>query len=385
MHFSPPTLHPVVITNEEDRDLVRRQMRSLISRRPKLGIKQPANSSPVSIQLTTVSQLGSFDSYIQVQFSTAGDPVTASLLVDSGNSTMIIPCGEHLMGVPGYTVLGTATEPWGCPANVVQGTLQIVTSDGSIYEIENCVFYACTGNNQSGERTANFGTGCISPWSASGWNTPEGVDVTMQSPLSYNTSYLHAEFVYAPVETMFSNTDKALVTDESMLILHTSVPSGYTLLSTIRNLEWMSVVPASLSIHGEEMKWPGNDASPIAMIDTGGGPVFLSYPEGFRYSHDWLDPVACPTWASSSQDCTCVSAQLELCLIESGGTTSYTYTIDTNGMPTSVQGLTAVMCKLNTYMMGRQGMNVGGITALFNRILINYDGIQVGLAPKYPN
>ena len=30
-------------------------------------------------------------------------------------------------------------------------------------------------------------------------------------------------------------------------------------------------------------------------------------------------------------------------------------------------------------------MNVGGITALFNRILIDYVGNRVGFAPKYPN
>jgi hypothetical protein len=41
--------------------------------------------------------------------------VTATLLVDSGNSTMIVPNGEDLVGAPGYTILGTAQEPWGCP------------------------------------------------------------------------------------------------------------------------------------------------------------------------------------------------------------------------------------------------------------------------------
>ena len=38
----------------------------------------------------------------------------------------------------------------------------------------------------------------------------------------------------------------------------------------------------------------------------------------------------------------------------------------------AVQGLTGVMCELNGYMMGQEGMNIGGITALFNRILKTY-------------
>jgi hypothetical protein len=46
--------------------------------------------------------------------------------------------------------------------------------------------YACTGDPPSGApRTANFGVGCLNPWSASGWNTPGNTCVTMQSPLSY--------------------------------------------------------------------------------------------------------------------------------------------------------------------------------------------------------
>ena len=61
---------------------------------------------------------------------------------------------------------------------------------------------------------------------------------------------------------------------------------------------------------------------------------------------------------------------------------AYTYTVDTAGLPTSVQGLTLVMCKYNSFMMSQQGMNIGGISALFNDILIDYSGSRVGLKPK---
>jgi hypothetical protein len=47
-----------------------------------------------------------------------------------------------------------------------------------------------------------------------------------------------------------------------------------------------------------------------------------------------------------------------------------------------VQGLTLVMCKLNSFMMGKQGMNTGGISALVNYILVDYQQSQVGLKPK---
>jgi hypothetical protein len=383
MHFSPPTLHASFVQNDEQRLLVRNQMQTLAVRRAAATARRAADDQMVMIPLTTVSEAGNFDAWVDVQFPAPGGIVTASLLVDSGNTTMIIPNGEALVGVPGYTILGTATEPWGCPANVVQGPVQIVTRDGSIYEVRGGVFYACTGDNSSGERTANFGAGRIVPWSANGWNTPPGLGVTMQSPLSYDTLHPYAEIVYAPAETMFSVSGEMLVNDESHLILHSSLPGGYTLLDLIPNLEWMAVVPHALTIGGQLTAWPGSVPSPIAMIDTGGGPVFLSDPNGYVYGTVWPDTVACPTWASSSQSCNCVSDALTIGLIGSGGSSSYSYTIDTGVMPPPVQGLTAVMCKVNQFMMGEEGMNVGGITALFNRVLVCYQGSQVGLAPRF--
>ena len=386
MHFSPPTLHPTLLTDKQHQIHVHGRMSALLALRPRLGVQRPADDAPVSIPLTTISQAGNFEARIEVQFPTANGPVLASLLVDSGNSTMIIPYGENLAGAPGYTVLGAAIEPWGCRANVMKGPVQIITSDGSIYQIDNCVFYACIANNGQGERTANFGTGRVSPWSANGSNTGDGPGVTIQSPLSYNTAYPYAEFVYAPAETMFSSAAMPHVTDGSLLILHATRPSGFTMLEIIPNLGWMSVVPAALAIGSRATAWPGSIASPIAMVDTGGGPVFLSDPNGVVWRETWPDPVRCPSWTDDSspesKNCNCVSDRLTLSLKGSDGTTSYTYTIDTSAMPASVQGLTAVMCELNGYMMGQEGMNIGGITALFNRILIDYAGTQVGFAPK---
>jgi hypothetical protein len=371
-----------VITTDQELDLVRAKVASLAAARPEVAAPPIAAGAPVTIRLSTVSTKGNFDALIQVQFPRPGGPLRQTLMVDSGNATMIIGNGEDLVGVAGYTVLGKATEPWGCPANVVKGPVQIVAADGSIYQIKDCVFYACTGPNKSGMRTWNFGTGRVSPWSANGWNTPRGLGVTMQSPLSYNISYPYAEFDYAPAATMLSNTEEVLVNDESMLVLRSTAPPGFTMLDIIKNLEWMSVVPASLAIGGTKTGWPGNVASPIAMIDTGGGPVFLSDPNGYVYDKKWPDPVTCPAWTSKSDSCNCISERLQVGLKASGGTASYGYTIDTSALPPSVRGLTAVMCKMNTFMMDQQGMNVGGITALFNRILIDYAGTCVGLAPK---
>jgi hypothetical protein len=41
-----------------------------------------------------------------------------------------------------------------------------------------------------------------------------------------------------------------------------------------------------------------------------------------------------------------------------------------------------VMCEKCYYMMDNDGMNVGGISALFNDIVVDYAAGKVGLKPK---
>lgn len=116
------------------------------------------------------------------------------------------------------------------------------------------------------------------------------------------------------------------------------------------------------------------------MIDTGGGPVFLSDPNGYVYSTKWPDPEADPDWTSDSVSCQSTSDAIAIELGDHNG--SISYNINTHNLPPTVRGLTLVMCKLNSYMMGQQGMNIGGISALANYILVDYKDRQVGLKPK---
>jgi hypothetical protein len=51
-------------------------------------------------------------------------------------------------------------------------------------------------------------------------------------------------------------------------------------------------------------------------------------------------------------------------------------------MSPTVQWLTLVMGELNSFMTGQQGMNIGGLSALVNYILADYQKFQVGLKPK---
>jgi hypothetical protein len=144
----------------------------------------------------------------------------------------------------------------------------------------------------------------------------------------------------------------------------------------------MAVTPKSRGVGGVATTWPGDVTDPIAVVDTGSGPVFLSDPNGYVYPTAWPHPVSCPAGASTSEQPNCVSDDLTIELAAMNHATSYKYTIQTSGLPPPVQGLTGVLCKKCWYMTGQQGMNIGGISVLFNRVLIDYAGAKVGLKPK---
>jgi hypothetical protein len=386
MEFSRPSLHPPVISTDEHKAIAETALH-LASRSTQLTFQVAAAPlSSLFFPLSTVSLAQSFDAYIEVQLAGAPTGSATQLLVDSGNSVLIMPRWEDIAALPNYAanyaVLGEGTEPWGCPAKIVRGPINLTTITNDLFRIDGCVFYACTGDSPSnGSRTANFGTGCLSPWTASEWNTPQGLNVVMQAPLSYAAAYPYAEFNYAPAGAVHAATTFPNVASGSYLGLHMTMPVGYHTFEIIKNLIWMSLIPKSLAISNQSTQWPGAlNSPPIAMIDTGGTCVFLSDPNGCLYSKAWPDPVANPPWASTSTSCESIRDAVTIAVGDTTGT--YTYTIDTSDMPASVQGLTLVMCEQNAFMMGQNGMNVGGISALINSILIDYANARVGFKPK---
>lgn len=288
-----------------------------------------ATPSPgLEIPLTTVTyqsspgSLGNFDSQIDILFDGAPANSSTELILDSGNSTLIVPRFEDLSGLAGYTVLvQNSTEPWGCPAHIVRGPIDLPTRSHGILRIPNCVFYACTDNNQQGERTSNFGLGYVYPWTSD----PSGV--TVQAPLSYLQQLPFVEVNILPAPATIDAAGGPSITEDSTLTLFGEPPQGYQMFDAVPNSPWMSLVPKSLSIGGVVTTWPGNLASPIAMIDTGGGPVFLSDPDDAVCAQAWPDMVASPDWTNpGSLPCESTAASLEIELGD--GVNTYTFSIE---------------------------------------------------------
>jgi hypothetical protein len=352
----------------------------------------------VRLQLTTVSLASNFDALISIRFDGQAPGTWTQLIVDSGNSTLIVPCWEAISGRPGYTVLvEEATEPWGCPAKVVSGPIELETCDNQTFRIDDCTFYACTGPNDNGQRTANFGAGRLRPSSDAAGNVhrkPEVhslmADPPMLAPLAYATDYPFAEFDYAPASQIQLTRSRVTVDAHSSLVLYRSMPQRpYTIMDTIPGQAWMSVRPKSVTTAGGAIRWRDDISdtdphSPIAMVDSGGGPVLVNDPDGQVAMQP--DPVSCPNWttdpATPCVDCKCSCGSVTLVLENASRSVTYTYTINTQCKAAPEQGLSLVPCKSNYFLFNRPGINIGGLSLLSNYLLIDYHTGNVGLAPK---
>lgn len=382
--LSRATLHRAVPLPEGHRSRPRRRKPGR-ARRFLTGIMRMVGAAPpasVDIMLSTVSLDSSFDAYLNVSYVGAAPDTQVSLLLDSGNTVLVVPRWEDIAAMPNwqanYTILGQAPEPWGCPANVVRGPIQIATETGEPFVIEGCVFYACTADSgQTGTRTANFGAGCIQPWSASGWNTPANIPVTIQSPLAYSPGHSFAEFDYATADEVFNASNPQGVSEESTLRLYNTAPNGYQFLQLVSSCPWMALRPKQLQIGGTLSSWPAPNMAAIAMIDTGGTSVYLSDPTGLVYQTVWPAPAGNPSWTSGSVNCVSTKSSLQIELGDDQGA-SFTYEINETALPPSAQGLTLVMCQMNEFMRGQYGMNIGGLSALSKQMIVDYGLARVG-------
>lgn len=379
MPFSRTRLHESVIRTLDDAKAAHAALGAAFPHRrteEALALLQPPDH--YDIPLTTISRNTSFDSYVQV--CVRGAPTQPmNLVVDTGNSCPILPSWATIAAIPNwqanYTVLNEDTpEPWNAPAKLVMGPLELTAADGSVFAMEDCIFYACTGNAPGEtEPTANFGAGCLTRYmDAEGW--------TLKPAQTYNPAFPYAEFDFAPDHAVLSLSAALRIETSSTLRISKAPPLGYDMFEIIPDTWWMALTPRALSVGATKTAWPNVARKPIAMIDTGGTCAFLSDPDGYVYNADWPNPAQNPCWTMDSICCQSTSQAITLELGDA--VSNFTYTVDTSTLPTPVQGLTLVMCKTNSFMMGQYGLNIGGVSALAIGILIDYQNNRVGLKLK---
>ncbi len=343
----------------------------------------PAPSGAIALKLTTVSIQSFFDANIYVGLKGQTAPFEP-MIVDFGNSMLVMPDYAALRALPNFTtdyqILAgenddTVKEPFCCPAAIIRGPIEISTVIGGVYTIRDCVFFACKGPNSNNEVTSNFGIGCV-PWTASN-------GMVMRSPLAFDAASRFVEVDFAPPQTVLAPGAAAQLGETSTLKLHADLPASYRLFDVVPDKAWMALRPRSLKIAGAQTSWP-NDSSAIAMIDTGGGPVFLGDQDGYVYKKKWpAQIIPLPDWTQKgSSNCQAVNDDLEITLGDATG--FYRYSIRSGSLPPGNGGknYTLVICEKNLFMREEHGMNIGGISALFVDILIDYEDKRVGLKEK---
>ncbi|HEY3755216.1 MAG TPA: hypothetical protein VGL42_03605 [Opitutaceae bacterium] len=371
-------LHRSIVKDAVDRRKVEEKLRKLSSDRLKrrlAPLAAPVPGGALAIELSTVSKDGTFDAWVDIQFDGGPANQSAPMIVDSGNTVLVVPRWEDIQGLSGYTLLGQVKYgPFNSvDVNVVEGPILIPTQGGGVLRIPNCIFYACTCD----PRVSNFGVGCVTPWSAGSSNALLAGAPTLQSPLSYLSAYPCVEFLYQ-AGGLFGNIPEPVVSGASLLNLYPVVPDGYTMMGIFPNYGWMSVAATSLGISGATTAWPGAAPTAIAMVDTGGGPVFVTDPNNLLANGGWAPAATCPSWMDSSTACQCIAADLEIELADPNGGTTFFYAIKPGTLPASAQGLTAIMCEENVFLRSQYGMNIGGLSLLFASVVIDYASNRVG-------
>jgi hypothetical protein len=345
----------------------------------------PADTAVVS--LDTVSANGMFDAYVYVRLR--GAAAETRLLVDSGNTCLIIPHDPVMDAAPYETLIGDVDlkEPWGQKAKLVRGPIDIAAENNQTAVLENCVFYAVT--EKTADRTANFGIGCVSRWQTA-MDPATNAQYETRAALTYSPDYAFAEVRLT--EDLLSLTSSAKVTHgKSSLILHKSEPEGFFMMNILEDCYWMALIPSSLAIGGTQVSWPGEAfdpqaVQPIAMIDTGGTWPYLSdpnrkIPENLPGSStslpDWI-----PHGSRPSKECVSFQAAIAIGLSDKDGR-KFSYSIDPAIVPDD-GGLTLIRCDSCGYMMDQYGMNIGGLSCLCLDVLIDYSSKRVGFKVKRP-
>ncbi|MHC2423295.1 hypothetical protein ACVII1_006299 [Bradyrhizobium elkanii] len=224
MSRSGPTLHPPVLIDRSELESVSSSLALLVEKRQAASEIAIAADTDIQIPIDSVSKRGNFDAYVHVGFAGGQHPKT-KLLVDSGNSTLILPRFEDIARLPNFKKsykieAENVKEPWGAPANIVSGPI-VLPRAGGTHTIPSCTFYACTDVNDRGEYTANFGIGCVDPWS-------EGDSHGLRSPLSYGLDYNFVQVDYAPVDQVLGPGGKLRVVSGSHLTLCRARPDGFS-------------------------------------------------------------------------------------------------------------------------------------------------------------
>src|SRR5580704_14139157 len=106
MYLSKPSLHAPVLQTQAQKDFVRDRLLALAEqRRQRPAAVAPAAAAaggPISIPIDTVTNASTFDANINITYRNAAPNFTVQLLLDTGNSTLIVPDFSAIATLPDF-------------------------------------------------------------------------------------------------------------------------------------------------------------------------------------------------------------------------------------------------------------------------------------------
>src|ERR1700687_753234 len=113
MHFSAPSLHPRVFVSTDHKTAMEKEFSLRLRPLRRFALAVETTPAGTEIPVTTVSLNSNFDSYIDVWFKGAPAASAVKLLVDTGNTTLVVPDWKDIEAFPNwssdYAVLGTSS------------------------------------------------------------------------------------------------------------------------------------------------------------------------------------------------------------------------------------------------------------------------------------
>ena len=292
--------------------------------------------------------------------------VATRMVFDTGSTCMIYPNADDLSPAVYERIGDPVTEPWGCPAVVVQGPVKI----GQFELGASIKFLACTGENENKQRTSVFGAG-------PGIGTM--MDVCEHCPLEQiSGTYRFSEIkVHA-----------------GTLVLHKNKPPEYAQMLPLMHNDLPTLPIIGLSIPGAAAwaaeNWfehaRNNYSDDIGLLlDTAGGPTIWFDPAKILANSGAFESGVIDTWCSGSSaqgGCGGIGVQLPevtLTLGSAGASVSIDLV-----MPVS-QGTEdgiACFCTNDQFVSEMTPLNVGGALFLSHTLLIDWAGRSVGILPN---
>jgi len=353
------------------------------TRPPFLG--ETSNQQDNIILMTGVSKKNNFAALVDVYVQ----ETSFSLLADTGNDSLIFPyptgiaiqdpeTGEYSPKYPDlYKIVdANAHNNWHEPSLLMRGPVKLG------WQTFYADFFVVTAPGPDQQRHANLGLNFMSkfqsvtpPMQSAGWNYMAielNADETEGMPLLSESFRVHQ----VPSKLHLTMSDAVVVSPWSMMSLQ-SYPVAAVKLQSIRFDRTLGSRPWDVDMENIPYEC-------VAFVDTGGGMILASFRESddpfLKLESNAKKPETWTPVSPTPGELRLLHGLCEMDLTDSTGTAVFTVRVPDCHTPdcmlVSAPGL--------SYLNGKYGVNIGGLSFLYMRAIFDIKGGKVGFVARQP-